>query len=81
MRSINDYLEIGIHVNGIRLRERLNRLNVIAFYGKHENLVVNYKNGKKLDNKLENLEFVIYRENNVYALMMELHYYLNIFHL
>lgn len=50
-----------------KVRKRVHRVVATAFLGPHENLVVNHINGKKLDNRIENLEFVTAERNSTLA--------------
>ena len=47
--------------------KRIHRLVADAFLGKHDDLVVNHINGNKLDNAVENLEWVTAKENSTKA--------------
>lgn len=58
-RILKDNLDIYIRVtirqsNGSITSENIHKLVVYAFYGSHDNLVINHKNGIKTDNHLEN---------------------------
>ena len=55
--------------DGKRTAARVHRLVAEAFIPNPQNLpVVNHKNGNKLDNRTENLEWVTYQENTRQAL-------------
>ena len=50
-----------------KITKRIHRLVANAFLGKHDDLVVNHINGNKLDNTVENLEWVTAKENSTKA--------------
>jgi DNA-binding NarL/FixJ family response regulator len=47
----------------------VHRVVAQSFLGVHKGMIVNHKDGNKLNNKLENLEWVTYRENTLHAKM------------
>ena len=63
------YLAVGLNckISGKRKTVMVHRLVADTFLGPDENLVVNHKNGKKLDNRLANLEFVTKQQNSAHA--------------
>lgn len=64
--SRNGYLEIAHQVNGCRKKFSVHRLIALAFVpGYFENATVNHINGNKLDNSIENLEWVTLPHNTV----------------
>jgi hypothetical protein len=55
-------------VNGERKNFTLHRLLMLTFIGcPDENMVINHKDGNRLNNKLSNLEWVTRRENSQHA--------------
>lgn len=67
----NGYLELSLAVgDGKFYRTGIHRLVALAYipcFGNTDDLVVNHKNGNKLDNRVENLEWVTYLENAEHA--------------
>lgn len=61
------YYAVNLMKNGKRKRLRINRIVASAFLGE-SNLVVNHKNGNKLDNRVENLEWCTCKENTKHAM-------------
>jgi len=58
------YLIIRLHKNGKLYRKNIHRLVAHAFLGKCPlGKEVNHKNGNKIDNYIENLEYVTHKEN------------------
>jgi len=66
MRIWDGYYYIGFALNGKHYSRRVSRLIAEAFLGK-SNLVINHKNCDKLDNRVENLEWVTLSENTNHA--------------
>ena len=55
-------------VEGVKKHVKGHRLVCGAFHGDEPHLVVNHKNGDKLDNSVDNIEWVTVAENNRHAI-------------
>lgn len=66
----NGYLHIGLHsTSGKTKHPTIHRLLALAFIDNPMNLpVVNHKNGNKLDNNLNNLEWTDHKKNTAHAI-------------
>lgn len=64
-----EYMGISLHNNGHQKTESIHRLVALTFLeNKDENSIVNHKDGNKLNNSLENLEWTTIKKNNQHAL-------------
>lgn len=63
------YIEVNIRYKSEKKYKHfhVHQLVLLAFQGKKENHIPNHKNGKKDDNKLENLEYATSKENTQHA--------------
>ena len=72
----NGYLEVQLSTNGIRKSYRIHRLVALMFLNNEENKpYVNHKDGNKLNNCVDNLEWVTSKENKQHALLNSLYEY------
>lgn len=66
------YWNVDLIVSGKRTRAGIHRLMAKAFIPNPDNLpLVNHINENRKDNRVENLEWVTYRENTVYGTAIE----------
>lgn len=64
----NGYLKVSLRCNGVRFTRNIHRLLAVTFIPNPNNLpCVNHIDGDKLNNKLENLEWVSYAKNIKHA--------------
>jgi len=66
----NGYLSLTICIDNTKKTYNVHQLIALMFLGKKENdnIIVNHKNGDKIDNKIENLEYITYKENTKHAI-------------
>jgi hypothetical protein len=63
------YINICLSKFGVIRKHKVHRIVLMAFAGKcPEGMEVNHKNGVRNDNRLENLEYVTHRENELHAI-------------
>jgi hypothetical protein len=65
--STRGYYKISICNNGKVKISNVHKLVALAFLGSSNGLDVNHRNGNKLDNRLENLEYVTEKENAIHS--------------
>ena len=67
--SINGYRKIQFSIDGKKIGKYLHRLMAIYFLGLNEDseLIVNHKDGNKLNNSLDNLEIITSGDNLIHA--------------
>lgn len=63
INKVNGYASVQLSSKGMKKRVTIHRLVAFAFIEYTEGKEVNHINGNKLDNRLENLEFVTKSEN------------------
>ena len=64
----NGYLEVQLSTNGMRKSYRIHRLVALMFLNNEENKpYVNHKDGNKLNNSVDNLEWCTAKENDIHA--------------
>jgi len=72
--SKKGYFQISLSLNGTRLHTGVHRLVALAFIPNTLNLPqVNHKDGNKLNNNIENLEWCTNKENCIHAVKNNLH--------
>ena len=61
----HDYYYVDLYtIDRKSVKKRIHRIVAESFLGKHDDLVVNHKNGDKHDNNVNNLEWVTIEENS-----------------
>lgn len=65
----NGYLHFSVYdiVNNKYVNRRMHRFVAAAFFGRHDNLVVNHKGGDTIHNWINNLEFTTQKQNTIHA--------------
>ena len=63
-----NYLSVYLCQDGVENTQRVHRLVAEAFLGEHPDLVVNHKDGNKLNNHIDNLEWCTVTQNNRHAI-------------
>ena len=67
--SNRGYKRVSLSKNGSAKKHSIHRLVAISFIcNKFEKPCVNHKNGDKLDNRVDNLEWVTYSENEIHSI-------------
>lgn len=61
------YLRVKITINGIGKNYSVHRLVIQTFLGENDKLEVNHKDGNKLNNNINNLEYCTRSENMLHA--------------
>jgi hypothetical protein len=67
-KKSNGYLEVSVRFNGTRKWFLVHRLVAKSFLRETYSECVNHKNGVKNDNRVENLEWVTFSQNNNHAM-------------
>lgn len=62
-RKENGYFQCAVKINGKYQKQKVHRLVAMAFIGIGEKMVVNHKDGNKLNNNVDNLEVITQYEN------------------
>ncbi len=65
-KDVYGYLQVDLSKDGKRSMKKVHRLVMEAYIGSSD-LVINHKNGNKLDNNLSNLEYCTVSYNNKHA--------------
>jgi hypothetical protein len=66
----NGYLSLSICKNNTKKTYNIHQLVALTYFGNKpsDKIIVNHKNGNKEDNRVDNLEYITYKENTAHAI-------------